>query len=200
MRKKDADYSVYIYYNGQMRADLDTEKFLPVVKRTFAGLPKQILAHADFRKILEAHRAEWNLEPTTTIHQFLKALLDRGFLREVKLAFPYRPIYRYIWTDVSVFDLVQSINQEGYFCHFTAMQLHNLTEQVPKTIYLNIEQPNKSGGGSLTQVGIDRAFKGRCRTSANIATHQDRSICLINGGNTGKLGVTSLKGPESGSE
>lgn len=172
---------------------------LPKIQSAFKALPKQILAHADIKTVLDGQRAEWNLGPTT-IHQFLELLTNAAIIREIKLDFSARPVYRYVSTDPPVFDLVQSINEHGYFCHFTAMQMHNLTTQVPKTIYFNIEQPNKSGGGTLTQAGIDRAFSGKCRTSKNIATYRDRTICLINGGNTGKLGVMSLKTHDSKSE
>jgi predicted transcriptional regulator of viral defense system len=33
-----------------------------------------------------------------------------------------------------------SLEQDAYFSHYTAMQLHGLTEQIPKVMYLNVEQ------------------------------------------------------------
>jgi predicted transcriptional regulator of viral defense system len=73
------------------------------------------------------------------------------------------------------------------------MHLHGLTDQVPKTIYFNVEQPASGGGGKLTQEGINRAFQAKCRTSNNVITFRDVRICRLNGGNTHQLGVIDFK-------
>ena len=54
----------------------------------------------------------------------------------------------------------------------------------------NIEQPATGGGGTLSQEGINRAFSNKCRISNNRIDFGDVKICLLNGQNTGRLGVT----------
>jgi predicted transcriptional regulator of viral defense system len=76
------------------------------------------------------------------------------------------------------------------------MYLHELTEQIPKTLYLNSEQlPKYSGDNNLSQESIDLAFKRPGRTSKNITSYDGYKICLLNGMYTGKLGVIEKIGP-----
>ena len=76
------------------------------------------------------------------------------------------------------------------------MYLHELTEQIPKTLYLNSEQlPKYSGDNNLSQERIDLAFKRPGRTSKNITSYDGYKICLLNGMYTGKLGVIEKIGP-----
>ncbi len=79
------------------------------------------------------------------------------------------------------------------------MQVNDVTEQIPKSVYFNVEQPATGGGGSLSQAAIDRAFKGKCRVTNNVTKYREVTIHKINGQNTGRLGVenTTL---EDGSE
>jgi predicted transcriptional regulator of viral defense system len=68
--------------------------------------------------------------------------------------------------------------------------MHGLTEQVPKTIYINQEQVHDSiPTGELTQQSIDAAFRRPVRVSRNVAVMKDLRICVISGKNTGGLGV-----------
>ena len=72
------------------------------------------------------------------------------------------------------------------------MQHHDLTEQIPKTIYFNIEQRLTGGGTEPSQAAMDRAFKGKCRVSNNSFNVADRTIRILNGRNTGELGVIPM--------
>ncbi len=174
-------------------------KALAEITQAFEGLPKRIFTTAELRQIVSEGRQSWGLG-AATLQQFTQIMTEKSPLKEAKLDFPYRLAHRYTWGAVTTFELVQSLNEESYFSHYTALHLHGLTEQIPKTIYLNIEQPQKAGGGTLTQAGIDRAFKGKCRTSTNVARYQDRTICLLNGANTGHLGVIDMRAPEGSSK
>jgi predicted transcriptional regulator of viral defense system len=123
----------------------------------------------------------------------LAALLKDTKLQKVRLPFPYRTETRFAWGDVPTYELIQSLAADGYFSHYTAMHFHGLTNQIPKTVYFNVEQPASAGGGHLTQESIDRAFGAKCRTSNNIITFRDLRICRLNGGNTHQLGVINFK-------
>lgn len=123
----------------------------------------------------------------------LDCLVNRRLLREVKMPFPYRAVRRFTWGDVPFFQVVQSVDPNAYFSHFTAMHFHGLTEQIPKTVYLNVEQAASGGGGTLTQEGINRAFKGKCRVSSNVCEYLGRKIHRINGKNTAHLGVVTFR-------
>lgn len=123
----------------------------------------------------------------------LNALLAHTKLQKLRLPFPYRTEARFTWGDAATYELIQSLSSVGYFSHYTAMHLHGLTDQLPKTIYFNVEQPASAGGGKLTQEGIKRAFQSKCRTSNNVITFRDVRVCRLNGGNTHQLGVIDFK-------
>ncbi|MDZ4783317.1 MAG: hypothetical protein SGJ19_23975 [Planctomycetia bacterium] len=157
----------------------------------FDSRTERIYDRSALAKVLDENRAFWRLQDVT-VGEFVSLLIEAGRLREVRFGFPGRSMLRYTWGDVPLYPLVQSLKPEGYFTHYSAMHLHGLTEQVPKTIYLNSEQKLRAGGGQLTQGGIDRAFKGRCRVSQQIAEIREHRVCLLNGQNTDRLGVMEL--------
>jgi hypothetical protein len=123
----------------------------------------------------------------------LNALLESKKLQKIRLPFPYRTEVRFTWGEAPTYELIQSLAADGYFSHYTAMHFHGLTDQIPKTVYFNVEQPASAGGGSLTQERIDRAFRTKCRVSNNFITFRDVRVCRLNGGNTHQLGVIDLK-------
>ena len=163
----------------------------------FEDSPTRVFSLGQIRVLLKQNRQHWRLQESATAEEFIAAMLRMSPLREVKLAFPNRAKLRYTWGDVSFYDLLQSLDSNGYFCHYTAVYLHGLTEQIPKTIYLNVEQRMRGGGGQLTQHGIDRAFRGKCRTSKNFVDYKDNRIYMLSGRNTDNLGVVGRETEET---
>lgn len=168
----------------------------PDIVRLFEAAAVRIYSRADIERILAENRRYWRLATATTVNAFLDFMINHTELHAVRVNFPSRPVSRYTWGELPIFEVVQSFKKEGYFTHYTAMHLHGLTDQIPKTIYLNFEQPAAGGGGQLSQARIDQAFKRKCRVSNNVATCGDRKICLLNGRNTGQLGVIDLETTE----
>jgi hypothetical protein len=162
------------------------------IVKAFQQTPAPVFTTAEIDKILATNRAFWRLAKNTTVNKFIAYLLDQTPLKAIRFNFPNRPTTRYTWGEVHPMRIAQSLKPEGYFSHYTAMQLHGLTEQIPKTIYLNFEQDMSGGGGKLTQGGIDRAFKSKPRVSNSVAPLGDLRVCLLNGRNTGKLGVVEI--------
>jgi hypothetical protein len=161
------------------------------IVRHFEALPHKVLKLADLKAILNEQRAFWRLAQNTTTADFIAYLIEHAKLKRLDFPFPYRPETRYTWGDVPLLEVLLSLKPGAYFSHYTAVRLHGLTEQVPKTIYLNHEQPPRPPGSALTQASIDRAFRGRPRISQNLVEYGDARICLINGKNTGDLGVVT---------
>jgi len=182
---------------------MDLATRIRVAKRdVFAAFEQsetKVFTLAEIRELVNHNREHWRLPQSTTGEEFLDVMFKLSPLKEVRLDFPNRPKPRYTWGEVSLFTLLHSLDPDACFCHYSAIYLHGLTEQIPKTIYLNVEQRMRGGGGTLTQGGIDRAFKNKCRTSKNFVNHKGRRIYLLNGGNTDQLGVTQLETSETAS-
>lgn len=165
------------------------------IQSYFDSLPTTIQSRPDIEKVLREHREFWRLAQSTTAAKFIAFLQAKGRLQEFRIELPYRPTTRFVWGTATAFEIVQSLNREGYLSHYSGILLHGLTEQHPKTIYFNVEQPSKGTGGQLTQEGIDRAFRGNCRTSQNITQIMGFEVCVLNGRNTEHLGVVSVETP-----
>jgi len=173
------------------------------IKAAFDESGIQIWSRQPLLQFIQKHCEHWSqddaspdsfpLPAVATVTQVLNLLVKQTQLKSVSLPFPYRSVTRFVWGEVSTYSLIQAVDAQGYFTHYTAMQLHNLTDQIPKAIYFNVEQPATGGGGSLTQGGIDRAFKGKCRVTNNVIKFRDVTIHKVNGQNTGRLGVESMQ-------
>ncbi len=172
------------------------------VKSAFDDSDVSIWSRADLFEFIDENLEFWKTKEdgpdaiavqSYSQTQVLNALVKNTPLQRFKLDFPHRSVTRFTWKDVPTFSIIQSADKKGYFSHYSAMQFHGLTDQIPKSIYFNVEQPATGGGGSLTQGGIDRAFKAKCRVTNNVIKFREYTIHKINGQNTGRLGVESIK-------
>lgn len=190
------------------------------VESTFNALKNDrhppLLSSSEMRAVIGDNLERWRftLDPTSeieglvqsgrlwapssaSVNAVLNSLLQHKTVRKITLPFPYRAEIRYALGPVSDLELVQSLDSCGYFSHFTALHLNDLTEQIPKTIYFNVEQSASAGGGDLTQEGIDRAFKLKPRVSSNVIEYNHTRIHRLSGANTGQLGVVEIEHAKS---
>jgi predicted transcriptional regulator of viral defense system len=156
----------------------------------------RVFSATDLATILNTHRQEWRLAKSTTLKAFVAFLLEKKLLGQATLAFPYRTRTLYTLGTVSPYTLALRCASDGYFSHYAAMHLHELTDQVPRTIYVNIEQPAKyARPAGLTQSRLDVAFRQSPRVSRNAADYGQYRICLLNGMHTGHLAVEHMQVP-----
>ena len=128
-----------------------------------------------------------------TTGSFIDFLVNQTKLKRFDFPFPYRKEIRYSWGEIPLLEILLTLKSNAYFSHYTAVKMHGLTEQVPKTIYLNHEQPSRPKDVGLEQGRIDTAFSRAARVSQNVIEFGDVRICLINGMQTGQLGVIDEK-------
>ncbi len=162
------------------------------ILRYFDGLGERVFRRSDIARHLAGNRAAWRLTQDLRIAEFIDFLTKSGRLRVTEFAFrpPYKKEVRYTWGRVPRHEILLSLKPDSYFSHYTAVQMHGLTEQVPKTTYLNFEQPSQSiPTAELSQHNIDAAFKRKPRISNYVAELEGFRICILNGKNTGNLGV-----------
>jgi len=149
-----------------------------------------VFSRAELDGLFSENRDFWRLAKRTSVIQLIQFLEKSAGLKSHVLKFP-QSLTRYSLGEAKTFEIIQSINQNGYFSHYTAMGLHGLTEQLSKSIYFNIEQRLRPGGGELSQAGINRAFASKCRNTNNVATFRGYTVYSLNGGNTDQLGVVT---------
>ena len=180
-----------------MRGKGQLRQAISQVVRCFQDSPSPVLRRAQIAEILARNRKRWRLAEATTVQGFIDFMLEETKLQAVAFSFPSRKMVRYTWGEVPSYELMLSLQPAGYFTHYTAMHLHELTEQIPRTVYLNCEQsPKPKAAAALTQGRIDLAFRSAQRVSMNRARHGDLHVCLLSGMHTGGLGVMDIEGPQ----
>lgn len=174
---------------GQLR------ELLPHIRELLQGRGASVLKEAHFKEIAE------NLLPLLPEGRTLDAarlksfFLKQELLEKVRLQLNGKGNIRYLLPNASDFDVAQSLHDHGYFSHYSAMLLNNLTEQIPKTIYFNIELPPlpRPNPESLTQQAITRAFAAKQRDSKNRTDFREHTIVLVRGMHSNNLGVGFLE-------
>ena len=125
--------------------------------------------------IFNARRDFWRLAKSMTLTAFTRFMLDKTDLRHVRYDFPNRPVSGFTWGDVPTLETVLELVDGSYLSHFTAMRIHGLTEQLPKTVYFSKERSTDYWYGRdddeiFEQDAIDAAFRRPPRISHNAVT------------------------------
>lgn len=162
----------------------------------FRSGQRKVFTYADLAKVLAENRQTWRLAQSCKLSDFVEFLLRHTELSLLELRSErYGSLRRYAWGGGSPYQLAVSIASASYLSHGTAVFLHALTDQIPRTIYVNREQSAKASSGQLTQEALDRAFSGRQRRSNLIYEHQGWQIVVVSGKYTGRLEVGERPGP-----
>ncbi len=175
-----------------------TEIAKPDIVDVFEASPQKVYSKKELGLILAANRGEWRLAHVTTTEDFVRFLLSKTKLNIIKLSSTQYPnIHRYCWGEASPFEIGLSVRSDSYLSHGTAVFLHSLTDQIPRTIYVNREQGAKARSHLTSQENINRAFSRPQRLSRYIMSYREWQYVLLSGKDTGRLEVVSMEGPEN---
>jgi len=163
----------------------------------FDSESKRIFTRTEIDAVMQRYRQFWRLAQRTTTLEFIGFLVSTSRLQIVSLDFPDRKEVRYIWDQAPFLEMAVSLRPRSYISHFSAAKAHGLTDQIPKTIYINHEQHGRSDpDADLRQTAIDAAFARPQRLSNRVALLGDYRICILSGQNTGNAGVVREKVPD----
>jgi predicted transcriptional regulator of viral defense system len=89
-----------------------------------------------------------------------------------------------------IYEIAVTLRPKSYISHYPAVFLHELTTQVPKTIYTTKELTAKlNRNPPLTQEAIDKAFLQPQRRSQLLTEYEDYTIILLNSKFSNRSGV-----------
>jgi hypothetical protein len=163
------------------------------IRGFFNSAQQRVFGRKELEQIVAERRRSWRLPSTPSINELVtKVLLVQTDLKEIRLDFPARTETRYIWKQVSPFEVALSVRKHAYLSHLTAMQLHGLTNESSLNLYVNLEQsPKPEPFDELSQASIDAAFKRSPRTTSQHTRYEGFVIHLLNGKHTRRLGVVN---------
>jgi hypothetical protein len=167
------------------------------ILKVFQDSAQKVYTVGDLKEMLTRNRGFWRLTQKTTVNDFVYFLVEKTELHRVLLkSEKYAPIVRFVWGKASVYEIGLSIRPRTYLSHGTAVFLHGLNEQIPKTIYVNQEQsPKPVPTIPLSQQSLDRAFAAEQRRSNFLYAYDESQVLLISGKHTDRLEVVGLTGP-----
>jgi hypothetical protein len=169
----------------------------PAIEKYFAQAEEKVFSPSKLAKIFAAQREAWGLPRSMSLKGFLDLAARETPLHKVRVAFPSRPEVRYLWGQVPMDALLMALKPGAFLSHFTAMFIHDLTDQAPYTIFLNHEQPPPVRRDStLSQAAINAAFSRPARRSENVAAYGDYRICLLKSMGGGGVGIIEVEGFE----
>ena len=173
------------------------ERAWPQIHAALVADGKHVFSPTDIRSLLATRREEWSLAQSTREAKFRSFLLDHGFRAEQIRSERYGAVVRLIWDSATPYEVASSLRTRSYFSHASAVYLHALNDQLPKTIYVNQEQTAKPRSFTpLSQESLRTAFSRRQRVSEYVFAYAGHKIILLSGKNTGRLGVELRTTPD----
>jgi predicted transcriptional regulator of viral defense system len=140
----------------------------PEITAYFKSDFRKAFNRKDLEEILNDNRKEWMLRSEFSPGAFIDNLTESGILKRKDLRFLKHnyPVYTKDGK-ADIYDIVGKASEKGYFSHLSAVYLHEMTVQIPKTIYLTIEQPRlrENQTSKITQDDIDVSFAKESKLS-----------------------------------
>ncbi len=163
----------------------------------FQSSAQTIYWPSELAAIFQKHQSGWKLPREMTFPAFVSWLRQKRKLTQITLTSPrYAEIVRYAWgPHPSPVLVALSTKRASYCSHGSALWIHGLGGSA-KDLYVNQEQREKPpNDGNLTQEAIDRVFRRQPRHTKLIYRLSKNKITIVNGKQTGRLGVEKKLAP-----
>ena len=159
----------------------------------FDQLPYRSFTLNRLYTLLENEKINWGIHYSRTPKSILEFLVKNGLIQVTDFVERNTITKIYSWKTRDEFTVITGLKADSYFMYYSALFLHGLTQQIPKTYYLNTEHSSNTTRitekQTLSQQAIDNAFAGEQRKSLHTYSINEKKIILTNGKNTNYLGV-----------
>jgi len=150
----------------------------------------------DINNMLKYNKLFSVLPKVTRVKDLINFLVENNILISFKHQISKnKSTTKYAFREIKKYKTPLKIRKKSFLSHYTAMYLHNLTENIPKYIYTNQEQSKKSSNKNydLQQKNIDKAFSKPMRKTNHIVFFDDFNAYMLNGKNTERLGINKIE-------
>lgn len=162
------------------------------LRKLLADLGQEVFTLSDMKRILDKAQFLLGLPAAIKVKELVSFLEKYGVISSNQVVMPDgKKVRRFRTERATAYELALSLKKHSYLSHYSAVLLHRLTDNIPKTIYTNTElhRGGKTTSGQLMQERIDNAFSGDMRQSNQVARYDDIEIYLLNSKNVGRIGV-----------
>lgn len=149
------------------------------IEHFFKSNSKKAYTIYDLQQIFEVYSSTWKIANYRSSRDFQKFLTDNEILEKLKFHQPNLDTEKTIWkrNNASRFEVGLAMVKDSYLSNYSALQLHNLTLQAPKSIYISVDKyaerhPAKINR-KLLQENVDKAFSKPQRTSSEVYISKD---------------------------
>ncbi|GGW83869.1 type IV toxin-antitoxin system AbiEi family antitoxin domain-containing protein [Salegentibacter mishustinae] len=146
----------------------------PSIKEYFSQINEKAFTTHDLSIIFENKRFDWKIAAYRNSKHFIKFLADNNILNSTKLKHQVSGSIKTILSkrNGNFYDIALTIKKDGYLSNYTAMAIHELTLQIPKSIYISFlksdDRVAQKTIGKLSQDSIDKAFSKKQRQTSEI--------------------------------
>ncbi|MCF8234263.1 MAG: hypothetical protein K9G67_09605 [Bacteroidales bacterium] len=164
--------------------------YKPQIEELLRNHEAKSFSDNSLKRLFARKGIEWGIPALGSFNKLLSFMLDEEIVkRHILTNEEGRQKNIYLSGNYDDFTLFAGIKSDAYFTHYSAMFLHQLSLQIPKTYYLNTEHNAEFQSQGLTQKAIDEAFSKEQRKSSRHFTYKNKKLVIVNGKNTGRLGV-----------
>ncbi len=144
----------------------------PEILELLLGKRRKAFTISDLQDVFHSNKDQWRLSTRTTYNKFLSYLIEKKQLLSInELVQIEKGSEKLIYTleNANKYDIITSIKKNGYLSYLTALVVHELTLQIPKTYYISEEiHDTYLTKNILNQENIDIAFSKEQRTTSKI--------------------------------
>jgi len=144
----------------------------PEISNYILGLENRAHSTSDLQNIFHSNKEKWRLSKRTSYTQFLKSLVERKQLLKTRRLIHQKSGSEkliYLVENANKYDIICTIKKGGYLSYLTALVIHELTLQTPKTLYISEEiHDTYYNENKLNQESLNRVFSKEQRTTTNI--------------------------------
>jgi predicted transcriptional regulator of viral defense system len=176
--------SIYYSIEDQIDKSISEFEYASISPGGLFGFLEEELKHWDVKQPKDLR---------TSFKSFKNYLLAKKKLNTLAIRTPSGTVNMlYIKPNANMFSVASGLDWNAFLSHYSAMHLHGLTLQIPKTFYLNKErnfQSSDYSSGVLHQENIDYAFSKSQRLSEKYYSFDGKRILILIGKYNNQLGI-----------
>lgn len=144
------------------------------ISEYFHNLSAKAFTTFDLSNIFESKRNSWKIASYRTAKHFNQYLENSKLLKVTTLKHQSTGSIKTILSkpNANYYDIALTIKKDGYLSNYTAMSIHQLTLQIPKSIYISFMKSDdgrtNNNNANLSQESIDKAFSKTQRITSEL--------------------------------